>query len=304
MSRRRRAAPRRGSRLRRPRMEDGSTKDANRRWPDVLAERLQNQSDGFRRTRRPERRHHRQSARSTTALDRLATHSGRSSVRPGSEPRSIPDVLAQSGVKFVLALFSASTTSCLPSFPFTPLTKSVNDMGTSSPAIVSSSHARARRPFVSDHDNDPSVRGRDVHGRRAERCLLAHRKENANGLAASSTPWSISTRCCWIRPGRRDSFPLMTPKTICMSTMTETPKRGTPFLSPCSSAIEHRGRHTHGQLRSGCAVLYPPPRMKDHRPFLWWHCCGLATVSALGFAACGVAAARNTVAIHQSPRQR
>src|SRR6185295_3299437 len=41
---------------------------------------------------------------------------------------------------------------------------------------------------------------------------------------------------------------------------------------------------------------YPPPRMKAHRGSLWWHCCGLATVSALGFAACGGNGRSNTVA--------
>ena len=36
--------------------------------------------------------------------------------------------------------------------------------------------------------------------------------------------------------------------------------------------------------------------MKAHRGSLWWHCCGLATVSALGFAACGGSGRSNTVA--------
>ena len=96
---------------------DGSTKDANRRWPDVLAERLQQSSDG---------------AAELGVLNegiignRLLNDSPRQASNPfgpilgqAGLARFERDVLAQSGVKYVLVCLGVNDI-LFPAFPFTP----------------------------------------------------------------------------------------------------------------------------------------------------------------------------------------
>jgi lysophospholipase L1-like esterase len=101
---------------------DGSTKDANRRWPDVLAERLHKGSDG------------------TTELgvlnqgiigNRLLHDSPRQANNPygpvlgqAGLTRFARDVLAQSGVKYVFVCLGVNDI-LFPAFPFTPPTERV-----------------------------------------------------------------------------------------------------------------------------------------------------------------------------------
>jgi lysophospholipase L1-like esterase len=101
---------------------DGSTKDANRRWPDVLAERLQRGSDG---------------AAELGVLNegiignRLLYDSPRQANNPfgpvlgeGGLARFERDVLAQAGVKYVFVCLGVNDI-LFPAFPFTPPTETV-----------------------------------------------------------------------------------------------------------------------------------------------------------------------------------
>ena len=101
---------------------DGSTKDANRRWPDVLAERLQKRSDGSAEL----------GVLNEGIIGNRLLHD---SPRPASNPfgpvlgqagltRFDRDVLAQSGVKFVLVCLGVNDI-LFPEFPFTPSTETV-----------------------------------------------------------------------------------------------------------------------------------------------------------------------------------
>jgi lysophospholipase L1-like esterase len=101
---------------------DGSTKDANRRWPDVLAERLQKSPEG------------------TSELgvlnegiigNRLLNDSPRQASNPfgpalgqAGLTRFERDVLAQSGVKYVVVCLGVNDI-LFPAFPFTPPTERV-----------------------------------------------------------------------------------------------------------------------------------------------------------------------------------
>jgi lysophospholipase L1-like esterase len=101
---------------------DGSTKDANRRWPDVLAERLQQNADG---------------AAELGVLNegiignRLLNDSPRQASNPfgpvlgqAGLVRFERDVLAQSGVRYVFVCLGVNDI-LFPAFPFTPTRESV-----------------------------------------------------------------------------------------------------------------------------------------------------------------------------------
>ena len=101
---------------------DGSTKDANRRWPDVLAERLQKSSDGGAELG---------VLNQGIIGNRLLNDSPRQANNPfgpilgeAGLARFERDVLAQSGVKYVFVCLGVNDI-LFPAFPFTPLNEGV-----------------------------------------------------------------------------------------------------------------------------------------------------------------------------------
>jgi GDSL-like Lipase/Acylhydrolase family len=136
---------------------DGSTKDANRRWPDVLAERLQKSSGG------------------TAELgvlnegiigNRLLYDSPQQASSPfgpllgqAGLTRFERDVLEQPGVKYVLVCLGVNDI-LFPAYPFTPATE-IHSRGDL--CWLSSAHrARPQEGHSRHWHDDSALRGRDI----------------------------------------------------------------------------------------------------------------------------------------------
>lgn len=101
---------------------DGSTKDANRRWPDILAERLQTSSDGLAELG---------VLNEGIIGNRLLNDSPRTPTNPFGRAlgqaglrRFERDVLDQSGIKYAFVCLGVNDI-LFPEFPFTPLSERV-----------------------------------------------------------------------------------------------------------------------------------------------------------------------------------
>ena len=222
---------------------DGSTKDANRRWPDVLAERLQkaggpevqlgvlNQGIIGNRLLSDAQSPRQTGGPLAEVFEELGPALGESGVR-----RFQRDVLDQPGVKYVILALGVNDILFPGSFiadtegvtaqaviagnrQLIALAhkKGIRAIGTTIPPFE---HAIFRHPFF-DHFYSP------------EKEKFVKKSTPGSAAAVSSMAWSISTKRCTTRATPHNCCPITTAGIICTSMTQETSPRGMRFRLRC-----------------------------------------------------------------------
>ena len=223
---------------------DGSTLDTNRRWPDVLAERLQKGADGMTEVG---------VLNQGIIGNRLLNDSPRRARSPfgaalgqAGLARFKRDVLAQAGVGYVIVGLGINDIV----FPgsLTPLTERMNaeSMISGYRQLIRRAHQKGIR-VIGTTNHRSRTRSWSYQKLRPRSPFIVRRKRSCakrstTGYAAAvnSMMSSISTWFCRTRATQRDCSLFTTAETICIPTMQVTSLRGMRFPLRCGRPLNQR----------------------------------------------------------------